>query len=138
VAGLGFCLALATCLLVSLRSSVARRGPSKVWAALAGRRVPRVFLAVGPLGVLGVLAQGTWVGTLGVALFSLFFIGGQLVSGAVMDHVGWRTNRRRFGVRRLVAVVVAITGIGLAVVPRLDVAEPRAVLAAGALVLAVG
>jgi transporter family-2 protein len=74
----------------------------------------------GPMGIVAVLAQAATVKVIGVALFSLFFIFGQLVSSASIDHFGWALGRRlRLTPAGFAAVVLALAGVVAASLPRL-------------------
>ncbi|MDP9998448.1 DMT family transporter [Pseudarthrobacter sulfonivorans] len=86
-----------------------RRGEIGWWICLAG-----------PMAIVAVLAQAATVKVIGLALFSLFFIFGQMVSSASIDHFGWAMGRRlRLTPIGLAAVVLALAGVVAASLPRL-------------------
>jgi bacterial/archaeal transporter family-2 protein len=116
----------------------ARRSVRVMWGQLRRRELPRYLLLSGPAGMLGVLAQTTTVQVIGVALFSLSFILGQMVASTSIDHFGWSlSTRRRLNIIGGAALALAMAGVATASVPRLDAAG-SAVWAAFAFVFAAG
>jgi transporter family-2 protein len=76
----------------------------------------------GLLGAYAVFGQGASVDLIGVAIFSLVFLCGQMVSSAILDSAGWvPAGRTRLGVARLLGILVACAGVLLALSVRLDV-----------------
>lgn len=97
-----------------------RRGVARLVRGAVTGRFPWVFAFSGLLGAFAVYGQAVTVGLVGVALFSLTFIGGQMLSSTVLDTVGWvPSGRQRLGRRRLAGLVLGLVGVGLAVSPRL-------------------
>lgn len=97
-----------------------RRGVARLVRGAVTGRFPWVFAFSGLLGAFAVYGQAVTVDLVGVALFSLTFIGGQMLSSTVLDTVGWvPSGRQRLGRRRLAGLVLGLAGVGLAVSPRL-------------------
>ncbi|MGM7671347.1 DMT family transporter [Microbacterium sp. A93] len=97
-----------------------RRGVVRLVRGAMTGRFPWVFALSGLLGAFAVYGQAVTVDLVGVALFSLMFIGGQMLSSTVLDTMGWvPSGRQRLGRRRLAGLVLGLAGVGLAVSPRL-------------------
>lgn len=76
---------------------------------------PPVFMFTGLLGAYAVFGQGATVDLIGVALFSLIFIGGQMVASAVLDSRGWvPSGRTGLGPARIIGILMAFGGVVLA------------------------
>lgn len=90
-----------------------------------GRQIPFWMLIGGLAGALTVATQGLTVATIGVALFTVGVVAGQTVNGLVLDRVGYgpagvvavTLGRVAGGLLVIVAVVLCLTGDGLASVP---------------------
>ncbi|XKH57023.1 DMT family transporter [Citricoccus nitrophenolicus] len=97
-----------------------RRGVVRLVRGAVTGRFPWVFAFSGLLGAFAVYGQAVTVDLVGVALFSLVFISGQMLSSTVMDTVGWvPSGRHRLSLRRSVGVLAGLAGVGLALSPRL-------------------
>lgn len=97
-----------------------RRGVVQLVRGAATGRFPWVFVFSGLLGAFAVYGQAVTVDLVGVALFSLVFISGQMLSSTLMDTVGWvPSGRHRLSLRRSVGVLAGLAGVGLALSPRL-------------------
>ncbi|MGW9549949.1 DMT family transporter [Citricoccus zhacaiensis] len=97
-----------------------RRGVVQLVRGAATGRFPWVFVFSGLLGAFAVYGQAVTVDLVGVALFSLVFISGQMLSSTLMDTLGWvPAGRHRLGLRRAVGVLAGLAGVGLALSPRL-------------------
>jgi transporter family-2 protein len=133
-----FAAGFVTMAVATVLSRGARRSVRAMWGQLRRRELPRYLLLSGPAGMLGVLAQTTTVQVIGVALFSLSFILGQMVASTSIDHFGWSLGtRRRLNIIGGTALALAMAGVATASVPRLDAAGPS-VWAAFAFVFAAG
>lgn len=96
-----------------------RRGVVRLVRGAVTGRFPWFFALSGLLGAFAVFGQAVTVDLVGVALFSLVFIGGQMLSSTVMDTAGWvPSGRHRLGRRRVAGLVLGLAGVGLAVAPR--------------------
>ncbi|MEO9247597.1 DMT family transporter [Citricoccus nitrophenolicus] len=97
-----------------------RRGVVRLVRGAVTGRFPWVFAFSGLLGAFAVYGQAVTVDLVGVALFSLVFIGGQMLSSTVLDTVGWvASGRQRLGRRRVAGLALGLAGVGLAIAPRL-------------------
>lgn len=75
--------------------------------------VPRWTLTAGLAGVLIVLAGAIAVDTIGVAIFSVAFFAGQIVSGLVVDRLGVGGEQRPIAPARVQAAVLANAAVGV-------------------------
>ncbi|MEV4902768.1 DMT family transporter [Citricoccus sp. NPDC055426] len=97
-----------------------RRGVVRLVRGAVTGRFPWFFALSGLLGAFAVYGQAVTVDLVGVALFSLMFIGGQMLSSTVLDTAGWvPSGRQRLGRRRLAGLMLGLAGVSLAVSPRL-------------------
>ncbi|VXB72353.1 DMT family transporter [Citricoccus sp. K5] len=111
---------LALMLLVNGLVRANRRGVVQLVRGAATGRFPWVFAFSGLLGAFAVYGQAVTVDLVGVALFSLVFISGQMLSSTLMDTLGWvPSGRHRLSLRRSVGVLAGLAGVGLALSPRL-------------------
>ncbi len=98
----------------------ARRGLVRVRSALVHRRLRWWHLTGGVCGALLVASQGLTVGVLGVAVFTVAVVGGQLGSSLVMDRLGvGPAGPQPVTSRRAVGALLAIGAVALAVSDRL-------------------
>lgn len=96
----------------------ARSGLARVRGALGRRDIPWWYVAGGVAGALFVLGQGLTIGALGVALFTVAVVGGQIVSGLLIDARGiGSTPPRVISPWRFIGAGLAITAVGIAVSP---------------------
>lgn len=108
-------------LIVTMITPANRRALVRMLSGAITGRFPPVYLFTGLLGAFGVFSQGATVDLIGVALFSLVFIGGQMVASAVLDSVGWvPAGRTKLGVARLVGIAMAMAGLLMALSVRLQ------------------
>lgn len=106
-------------LLVTAVTPVNRRAAAQFVRGAVTGRFPAVFAFSGLLGAFAVVGQAVTVDLVGVALFSLTFIAGQMLSSTVMDTLGWvPSGRHRLGLRRVVGLLLGLAGVVLAVSPR--------------------
>jgi transporter family-2 protein len=97
-----------------------RRGLRRIRAALAERRLRWWHLTGGFCGALLVASQGLTIGMLGVAVFTVAVVGGQIGSSLVIDRLGVGPGGRRpISTQRLAGAALAICAVGLAVSDRL-------------------
>jgi len=98
-----------------------RRGLRRIRAALAERRLRWWHLTGGFCGALLVASQGLTIGVLGVAVFTVAVVGGQIASSLLMDRLGVGPGGRRpISMQRLTGAVLAICAVALAVSDRLS------------------
>lgn len=96
-------------------SRPARGGVARLIADLGRGRLPWWAALGGVGGALFVIAQGLAVEPLGVAVFGVTFVAGQVVGALLLDALGATGVRRRPTAARLVGVGLAITGAALGV-----------------------
>ncbi|BDZ45412.1 hypothetical protein GCM10025866_13210 [Naasia aerilata] len=100
---------LAVILLVAPRT---RRGFGRLRAGLRARTLPWWALLGGLGGMFFVVAQGTAASVLGLALFSMAVVAGQVVGGLVFDSLGAAGGgRRRPTTLRVLGSVLAIAAV---------------------------
>lgn len=92
-----------------------RKGLGTLRAELTDRRIPWWYLTGGAFGALFVLAQGLSAAVIGVALFTIAAVAGQIVSGAVIDRTGLgRMAPRPLTFARLFGAALAVGAVILA------------------------
>lgn len=115
--GVGF-VALLVVVGVSPRS---RTGLANILGALRSRRIPYWYAAGGIAGALYVLSQTATVAFLGVAMFTVAAVAGQVIGGMVIDRVGVGSMRpKAITIWRLVGALVALGAVVLAMVTRIQ------------------
>jgi transporter family-2 protein len=98
-----------------------RRGLTRVWSTVAARRVPPWYVLGGTAGAFFVLAQGLTASVLGVALFTVATVSGQVMSGLVIDRRGLGTMAASaLTVPRVVGSGLVLVAVGLAVSTQLQ------------------
>lgn len=94
----------------------ARRGLGRTVSAVRERRIPWWYLAGGAMGALFVLTGSLVIGVIGVALFTIGVVGGQMTSSMLIDRHGFGTMPPKpLTVTRVVGAVLALAGAALAV-----------------------
>lgn len=89
-----------------------RRGVALVRTAVSTRQIPWWYLAGGVGGAFLVLTQGLTAAVLGVALFSVAIVGGQTVSGMLIDRRGLGTMvPKPVTVTRVVGAALALGAV---------------------------
>ena len=92
-----------------------RRGVRTLVDGVRGRRIPRWMLLPGVAGALTVATQGLAVGIIGVALFSVGFVAGQVVFGLALDRIGFGPGGIvRVTPPRLIGGLLALVAVGIA------------------------
>ena len=111
-AALSFTAGLVIVVVIVALLPSAQRGVRTTLGEVRQRRLPAWMLLAGFGGAVFVLSQGLASAVVGVSLFTVAFIGGQTVSGLVVDRIGVGPGGRRYlTVRRVLGA-----GIALAVV----------------------
>ncbi|WP_227497155.1 DMT family transporter [Planctomonas psychrotolerans] len=96
-----------------------RVGLARVWSTVAERRVPAWYVLGGTAGAFFVLAQGLTASVLGVALFTVATVSGQILSGLVIDRRGLGTMAASAPtVPRLIGSALVLVAVALAVSTR--------------------
>ncbi len=102
-----------------------RDGLGTVVREIRARQMPWYFVLGGLGGGLLVLSQGTTVGVIGVALFTVAAVSGQTISGLIIDARGIGTVApKRVTVWRLVGSVVALVAVVISVGPEVQHNSP--------------
>lgn len=92
-----------------------RRGVRTLVDGVRGRRIPRWMLLPGVAGALTVATQDLAVGIIGVALFSVGFVAGQVVFGLALDRIGFGPGGIvRVTPPRLIGGLLALVAVGIA------------------------
>lgn len=93
-------------------SPTARQGFARVWAAVASGTTPWWYVVGGAAGAFFVLSQGLVSAVLGVALFSVAVVGGQTLSGLVIDRRGLGSMQAKpVTVFRVVGSLLALAAV---------------------------
>lgn len=109
-AAISFSLGLLVMLVVTAFSRNGRAGLVRVRSAVRAGRFPAWALLGGLCGAFFVVSQGVAVGVLGVALFTIGIVAGQVVGGLVLDRVGLGPGGR------VLPTVPRVFGAALAIV----------------------
>ncbi|WP_066039445.1 DMT family transporter [Herbiconiux solani] len=108
----------------------ARVGARRAVGEVRAGRLPGWMLLAGFGGGVFVLTQGLASALVGVSLFTVAFIGGQTISGLVVDRVGIGPGGRRlFTVRRVLGAAIAFGVVVWSVSVHIDPAVPVWLLA---------
>ncbi|MGJ5590885.1 DMT family transporter [Micrococcus lylae] len=112
----GFLVILA----VTVLTGRGRRALARVPAALRSGQVRPWHFVAGTAGACVVLAQSGSIGTIGVAVFTVALVTGQLIGGILLDRLGWSpAGVRPLTARRVLGAVLAVAAVALVVWPRL-------------------
>jgi transporter family-2 protein len=94
----------------------ARRGLGRAATAVRERRIPWWYLVGGAAGAFFVLTQSLVIGVIGVALFTIGVVAGQMTSSMLIDRHGFGTmGPKRLTVTRVAGAGLAVAGVLLAV-----------------------
>lgn len=106
-----------------------RRGVSLVLADVRGRRLKWWQVLGGFGGAAFLLAQGLTVGALGVALFTVAIVAGQVTGGLLFDRMGLGpAGPQRPTRRRVVGAVLVLAAVGLSMSDKLGAGFPYLML----------
>lgn len=106
-----------------------RVGVGRVVTAVRTRRMPWWHVVGGTAGAFFVLAQGLVVGLVGVALFTVGIVAGQIVSSSVIDRRGLGTMAPKpLTAQRVIGAVLGLAAVALAVSGEVRGEVPFAVL----------
>ena len=98
---------------VLLLSGGARRGVRSVASGLRRRTLPWWVLVAGLCGIFFVVTQGTAAGALGLAVFGMSVVAGQVVGGLLFDGMGLTGGDRRRPTRlRVLGSLLAVAAVG--------------------------
>ncbi|MEO8262555.1 MAG: DMT family transporter [Pseudolysinimonas sp.] len=103
----------------------ARRGLGRVLGAVRERRIPWWHLMGGAAGALFVLTGSLVIGVIGVALFTVGVVAGQMTSSVLIDRNGFgSTAPKPLSPTRVIGALLALAGVALAVSGQLRVDVP--------------
>ena len=126
-----FASGLVILMVVMVFARSGRVGLGRVVTALRERRIPWWYLIGGSAGALFVLTQGLVIGVVGVALFTVGVVAGQLTSSLLIDSRGFGTSPpKRLTAARIVGAALALAGAALAVSGEIRTGVPFWMLAA--------
>jgi transporter family-2 protein len=113
---ISFASGLAVLSIAMLVSPSARRGVGRVISAIREGRMPWWYALGGSLGAYFVLTQSIVVGIIGVALFTVGVVAGQMTSSILVDRHGLGSMAPRpLTVARVIGAVLAVAGVVVAV-----------------------
>lgn len=119
-----FTLGLVVMVVVSALTRSGRRGLAAVRPALAARTVRPWYFLAGAIGGVLVLAQALTIGTIGVAVFTVSVVTGQVVGGMLVDRLGLSpAGVRHLTPRRLIGAGLALVAVLVVVWPQLGGAD---------------
>lgn len=125
-AAVSFGSGLLILVVVLLLSRRGRTGFGRVRAEIRSRHLPWWALTGGACGAFFVLGQGIAASVIGVALFTVGVVAGQVVSGLILDRIGLGPGGRvEPTIQRLVGTVLAIVAVALSVLADFDGADGR-------------
>lgn len=129
-AAISFGTGLVLLAVVAACSRPLRRDTAAFWRDLRAGAFP-IPLALGGLGgAMFVLGQGLSVALIGVALFIVFVVAGQTVTGLVVDRTGLGPGGARpLTVRRLAGAALMVAAVALAMSGGVSASAPWYVLA---------
>jgi bacterial/archaeal transporter family-2 protein len=116
---------LAILIVLTLALPVGRRGFGTLVAGVRAGRIRWWMLLAGAAGAFTVATQGIAVGVIGVSLFTVGYVAGQIVFGLVLDRVGFGPGgvvavtvpRLVGGALALAAVAVSLSGGAVGAAP---------------------
>lgn len=115
-AAVSFGSGLIILMLIVWASPVARRGLQKVRAEVSTGHLPWWALTGGLCGAFFVLGQGLVASVIGLAVFTVGIVGGQVFGGLVMDRIGLGPGGKVSpSVQRLIGAGLAIVAVVLSV-----------------------
>ena len=115
-------LCVGIALIVSTRSRAASR---RLFALLRERRLPWWMLFGGLSGGLVVIAQATTIPLMGVAMFTMAFVSGQVTGGLIVDSTELPPGgRQRLNALRILGVLIVLASLAYAAGDRLQSGIP--------------
>ncbi|MDI2098753.1 DMT family transporter [Ruicaihuangia caeni] len=124
-ASISFGSGLVILLVVALAAPSSRRGFGKLAGAIRSGRMPWWYALSGLSGAVFVLTQSLTAAPLGVALFTVSAVSGQILGGLIIDRVGLGSmTPKRITMWRLIGAVLALFAVVLAVSDRLRTDVP--------------
>ena len=113
---ISFASGLAVLGVAMLVSPNARRGVARVFAAIREGRMPWWYAFGGALGAYFVLTQSVVVGIVGVALFTVGVVAGQMTSSILVDRRGLGSMAPKpLTLARVIGAALAVAGVVISV-----------------------
>lgn len=118
---ISFGTGLALMTAIALTVPAGRRTVRRVLPALRTGRVRWWHLLAGTMGAAMVVSQAFTVPILGLAVFTVAIVTGQIVGGMTLDRLGWTpAGVQRIAPRRLIGALLAMAAVLMVVWPRLS------------------
>jgi transporter family-2 protein len=109
---ISFTVGLIVVAIVMAFAPTGKRGLATIITAIRTRKVPWWYIAGGAAGAFLVLSQGLVAAVLGVALFTIAIVGGQTLSGLLIDRAGLGAMKPKpVTVFRVVGSVLALAAV---------------------------
>ena len=114
------------CAGIALVVSARSRGAARRLVALLRERILPWWMLLGGLsGCLVVIAQATTIPRIGVAMFTMAFVSGQVTGGLIVDSTDLPPGgRQRLGVLRILGVLIVLASLAFAAGDRLQSGIP--------------
>ncbi|MFB2585442.1 DMT family transporter [Herbiconiux liukaitaii] len=120
-AAVSFGVGLVIVVVIVLLTPSARHGARRAFAEVRAGRLPFWMLFAGFGGAVFVLTQSLASALVGVSLFTIAFIGGQTITGLIVDRVGIGPGGRRYlTVRRVFGAGIAFAVVVWSVAAHID------------------
>jgi transporter family-2 protein len=120
-AAISFTVGLVIVAVIVALTPSARHGVWQAVAEVRAGRLPGWMLLGGVGGAVFVLTQSLASAVVGVSLFTIAFIGGQTMSGLVVDRIGFGPGGRRYlTVRRVLGAGIALAVVVWSVAAHID------------------
>ncbi|WP_382308096.1 DMT family transporter [Herbiconiux sp. UC225_62] len=120
-AAMSFTIGLVIVLVIVAFMRSARQGTRHAFAEVKKHRLPVWTLFAGLGGAVFVLSQGLASAIVGVSLFTVAFIGGQTVSGLLVDRAGLGPGGVRYlTLRRVLGAVIALAVVIWSILSHLE------------------
>jgi len=124
-AAISFTMGLVIVAVIASVTPSARAGVRLALGEVRQGRLPGWMLFAGVGGAIFVLSQGLASAVIGVSLFTIAFVGGQTLSGLVVDRIGFGPGGRRYlTVRRVLGAAIAVAVVAWSIVSHLDPGIP--------------
>jgi transporter family-2 protein len=118
---ISFATGLAAVLLFALAAPSVRARLGGLRPAFRERIYPRWYLLGGAVGAFYIFTQTATVSVVGLSLFTIAIVTGQMVSGLLVDRLGLGAGRRiAVSARRVAAAVLALAAAVTAAVPHFN------------------
>lgn len=116
-AAISFGSGLAILIVLSVILPGGRRGVARLIEGARTRSIPWWMLAGGAAGALTVATQGLAVGLIGVSLFTVGYVAGQIVCGLALDRVGFGPGGSvAVTMPRIAGAALALVAVGISLV----------------------